>query len=74
MRKFEIGKKYSMISICNSECVWTYEVIARTAQTITITDGENVQRCRISKKFSAYRNAETVTPLGVYSMCPMLSA
>lgn len=73
MKKFEIGKQYSMVSICNQDCIWTYTVTARTAQTITITDGKKIQKCRISKKISEYRNAESVFPLGQYSMCPRLS-
>lgn len=51
MKKFEVGKTYNMTSICDHNCIWTYTVTARTAQTITITDGKNVQKCRIDKKF-----------------------
>ena len=74
MKKFEVGKQYSMRSICNHDCVWTYTITARTAQTITITDGKETKKCRISKKTSEYRGTETVLPLGNYSMRPMLSA
>lgn len=74
MKKFEIGKTYSMRSICDHECVWTYTVIKRTAQTVTITDGNEIKRFRINKQTSEYRNAETIYPLGRYSMCPSLSA
>lgn len=74
MKKFEVGKEYSMKSICNSDCVWTYTVIARTAKTITITDGKQIQKCRVSQKASEYRNAETIYPLGQYSMAPSLTA
>jgi len=74
MKKFEVGKEYSMRSICNHDCVWTYTVTARTSQTITITDGKEVKKCRVSKKTSEYRNSETIFPLGQYSMAPMLSA
>lgn len=74
MKQFEVGKEYSMKSVCDHNCVWTYTVTARTAQTITISDREKVQKCRINKKISAYRNAETVYPLGQYSMCPSLTA
>ena len=70
MKKFEIGKTYSMRSICDHDCVLT----ARTAKTITISDGEKVQKCRIIKAASEYRNAETVYPLGQYSMAPALTA
>lgn len=74
MKKFEIGNTYSMRSACDHECVWTYTVEERTAQTITISDGKVSKKCRISKDVSEYRNAETVYPFGKYSMCPMLSA
>ncbi len=74
MKKFEVGRSYSMKSICDHNCIWTYTVTARTAQTITITDGKKVQKCRIDKKISEYRSAETVYPLGKYSMCPSLTA
>lgn len=74
MKQFEVGNKYSMRSICDHNCVWTYEVVERTAQTITISDGKKVKKCRISKKISEYRGAESVYPLGQYSMCPILSA
>lgn len=74
MKKFEIGKTYSMRSICNHECVWTYTVTARTAKTITVTDGKQTLKLRINQKISEYSNAETVYPLGRYSMCPSLSA
>ena len=74
MKKFEIGQTYSMRSICNHEAVWTYTVTKRTAQTITITDGEETKTCRVSKAATKYRNAETIYPIGRYSMAPALSA
>lgn len=74
MKTFEIGAKYLMRSACDHECVWTYTVIERTASTITITDGKETKKCRVNKQYSEYRNAETIFPLGKYSMCPTLSA
>ena len=74
MKQFEIGKEYSMTSICDHNCVWTYTVTARTAQTITLSDGKKVQKCRINKKVSEHFGVETVYPLGRYSMCPSLTA
>lgn len=75
MKKFEVGKTYSVRSICNSDCVFSYYVVSRTAQTVTLKDkhGE-IKKHRISKKLSAYCNAETVLPEGNYSMCPTLRA
>ena len=74
MIKFEIGKKYSMTSIGDHNCVWSYTVVKRTNATVTLYDGAKEQVFRIVKKLSEYRNAETVRPLGEYSMCPLLSA
>lgn len=76
MTKFEIGKTYSMRSICDHECVWMYEVVARTDTTVTLKDitSDSIKRCRISKQFSEMDGRETVKPLGTYSMCPMLRA
>lgn len=74
MKTFETGKTYSMRSICDHNCIWTYTVTKRTAQTITITDGEETKTCRISKRYSEYRGAETVYPFGQYSMAPSLTA
>lgn len=74
MKKFEIGNTYSAISICDSDCVWTYKVIARTESTITVTDGKETKKLRIIKNLSAYDNREVVRPLGNYSMCPLLRA
>jgi hypothetical protein len=74
MIQFEVGKSYSMRSACMHDCIWTYKVVNRTASTVTIMDGEKFQRCRISKKISEYIGAETIFPLGQYSMAPTLSA
>lgn len=74
MRKFEIGKQYNMSSACDHECVWSYTVVDRTAATITITDGDKTQKCRVSKQVSEWNDAETIYPLGKYSMCPSLRA
>lgn len=74
MKKFEIGKTYTMRSICDHNCIWSYTVTARTAQTITVTDGKKTLKLRVIKKLSEYVGAETVYPLGQYSMAPSLTA
>lgn len=78
MKQFEVNGLYSMRSICNQECVWQYIVTARTACTVTLKSVEGkaskVIKCRINKAATEYRQAETVYPLGQYSMAPALSA
>lgn len=73
MFKFEVGKVYSMRSVCDQNCIWSYEVIARTAKMVTLKQKdkyEHIQKCRISE----WGNSEICKPLGSYSMCPILSA
>lgn len=74
MKKFEIGKTYTMTSPCDRNCVWTYTVTKRTAKSITISDGTETKTCRVNAQVSEYRDAESIFPLGRYSMCPVLSA
>lgn len=75
MKKFEVGKTYSMFSPGDQNCTWIYTVTKRTACTVTLTDDHgNTKTCRISKQSSEWRKAETVYPLGQYSLCPSLSA
>lgn len=74
MKTFEVGKTYTMRSIGDHDCVWTYTVVKRTAKTITISDGQETKTCRVNAKTSEIRNAESIYPLGRYSMCPVLSA
>lgn len=74
MTQFIIGNTYSVRSICNHDCVWTYKVISRTASTITVTDGKEVKKLRIIKGLSGMDGREIVRPLGNYSMCPLLRA
>lgn len=74
MTKFEVGKTYETRSACNSDCIWSYTVTARTEKTVTISDGKEVKKCRINAKLSEYRGAETIMPEGNYSMCPVLDA
>lgn len=75
MKKFEVGKIYSMRSPGDRNCIWSYIVTARTAKTITVVsdDGEK-KTLRINSKISEYFGAETVNPLGRYSLAPSLSA
>lgn len=80
IKKFKVGKKYSMRSICDYECVWTYKVIARTDSTVVLQQVRNGKpygeqaRFRINRQLSGYYKAEAVRPLGTYSMCPTLTA
>lgn len=68
---FEVGKEYIMHSPCDWDCLWKYEVINRTAKTITLQDEYGkIKKCRTS----IFMGVESCKPLGSYSMSPILSA
>lgn len=71
MTKFDPGKTYSCRSICDHECVWSFTIASRTKKTIRTTCGKTL---KINAKLSEYNQAETVFPLGRYSMAPTLRA
>ena len=75
MKTFEIGTIYNMHSPCDWDCTWSFEVVKRTASTVTLkTERGELKSCRINRKVSEWNQAETVYPLGRYSMAPSLSA
>lgn len=81
IKVFEVGKRYSMRSACDHNCVWTYEVISRTKRSVMIMqvnkDGETYGEQAtfiINKRISEVLGAEAIRPLGIYSMAPILSA
>jgi hypothetical protein len=70
--KFEAGKTYFARSICDHNCVWNFEVVKRTAKSVTLkaTDGEVKRRgIKIDSTGSEY-----CLPLGSFSMAPSLNA
>lgn len=74
MKKFNVGQIYHMRSACDQNCIWRYYITGRTEKTVTITDGKKAKTCRINAAVSAARDAESIFPLGRFSMAPILSA
>jgi hypothetical protein len=70
MVKFQVGKSYSCRSICDWDCVFTYHVTHRTAQTITIRSEGKCARRKIRMR----DGVEEIDPKGRYSMSPVLRA
>lgn len=68
---FTVGKTYTCRSVCDHNCIWSFEVIARTAKMVTLKD----ERGKVIKKgIKLYDDTETCMPLGVFSMAPILRA
>jgi hypothetical protein len=71
MTTFEIGKTYTARSICDNDCIFSVTIASRTKSTVTTTDGK---KFGIAKKETTWNNAETIFPLGRYSMAPAIRA
>ena len=72
MATFKTGKTYEFRSVCDHNCVWTAEVLGRSAKTITIRiDGRDTKTCKVHMADDGY---ERCFPLGRYSMAPVMAA
>lgn len=71
MKQFEVGKKYSTTSICDSDCVFVIEITKRTAKTITFRRQSGEER---RTKIRVDDNGvEYIAPYR-YSMAPVFHA
>jgi len=70
MSKFEVGKTYSTRSVCDHECIFSFEVLKRTAKQLTLKYHNEV----FKRGIYLYNGVEHCKPLGSYSMCPIIEA
>lgn len=70
--QFEVGKTYYTRSICNHDCIFSIKVLKRTAKTVVVLKDGKEKRCKIGLSYNG--KEETITPWGVYSMCPVIGA
>lgn len=70
---FEPGRTYSARSLCDWNCIWSFEVTARTPKTIKLREvGKTASHC---VRISVRDGVESCNPLGCgYSMAPTLYA
>lgn len=73
IKKFTIGETYFCRSVCDHECVWHFEVTARTSSTVLI-EGSGLPDKAAVRKIKVWDGEEFVMPLGSYSMAPSLRA
>lgn len=69
-RQFVVGRSYSVRSICDHDCIFTFEVVGRTEKTVTLKAGQRVNR----RKVRQWDGVECCDPHGRYSMSPVLRA
>lgn len=68
---FEVGKTYTAKSITDSNCLFTIEVVKRTAKTITVIEDGKQRTFKV--KFDEDDNCEYVKD-GSYSLAPTYKA
>ncbi len=68
--KFEVGRTYTVRSICDYECVFKFEVVKRTEKTVWLNSSGTIRARRVR----IYDNTECCDPHGRYSMSPVLTA
>lgn len=70
--KFTVGQTVATRSICDYDCIFTAEVIKRTAKTVTIRMyGREEKRCKIQLNDDG---VEYIYPHGRYSMAAIFKA
>lgn len=71
-KKFEVGKTYSTRSACNYDCIFSWEVVARTAKQLTLKKSSSDKTFK--RGIYIYEGIEHCRPQGTFSMCPVISA
>lgn len=71
--RFEPGKVYYCRSACDYDCIWNFEVVRRTDSGIWIRDLDD-RKAPVRRSIKNWSNVESCSPLGSYSMAPILSA
>jgi hypothetical protein len=78
--QFQVGKTYSTSSACDSECIFTFTVISRTAKFVTLqSPSGEINKRKVwfdpyADKYGEDATIEHLSPFGVYSMSPVLDA
>ena len=77
-KRFEVGKIYGTASICDSNCIFKFEVVKRSKHFVWLKDihGDTTRRKIETRQYTenGYLKQEKCFPLGKYSMSPTLYA
>jgi hypothetical protein len=69
--KFFVGQKCSATYLCDSDTVYTCEIVGRTEKTVLVKDHSGTRRCKI---YNYREEAEVILPQGHYSMAISICA
>lgn len=68
--EFQVGQTYAARSICDSNCMFAFEILARTAKMVTTkVHGKTVKR-----GVQVRDGVEQFKPFGTYSMAAVITA
>lgn len=70
LRTFQVGQRYGLTFIGDSDLHVIYEVLARTNKYITVTDGHETVRVGVR----IHWGEEIAYPMGRYGLAPQLGA
>jgi len=68
--QFQVGNTYATRSICDYDSIFSFEILGRTAKSVTVKVHGKVVR----RGVSVYDGVEQFRPFGTYSMCAVISA
>ena len=84
-KKFEVGQTYTATSICNSDCVWKFEIVRRTEKSVWVRGVDMNDRNAVERRKIDHCSTcdgigeqnyleETFNPFGTHSMHPICGA
>lgn len=69
---FQVGQTVQARSACDSDCVWTFTVLRRTAKFVTLQDVDTLDTMRVGVR--EHDGEEWASPFGSFSMAPVVRA
>lgn len=69
---FTPGQTVTATSAGDSDCVWTFEVVKRTARFVTLRDETTGDLLRVGVKVDARDGSEWALPFGTFSLAPVV--
>jgi hypothetical protein len=69
--QFQVGRTYSIRSICDYECVYSFTILSRTAKTISVSVRGAIVRRKVGID---EKGIEYFMPYGSYSLAPCVGA
>lgn len=71
-KAFQVGQTVSCRSAGDYNCIWTFEIVKRTAKFVTLRDVHNGDIMRVGVR--NYDGEECASPFGSYSLAPVIFA